>query len=120
MLSVSGILIIERRKEQQEVNEKILILSSAKKCRVLLKNNFCWTVKPQRRFKISNILQSAQIDLQTHVLRLEIDFIPVYCEGYYGIGIGGKNHEDKRNQTGVFDRRKSIVPGGGSDRKSVV
>ncbi len=70
---MSGILIIERRKEQQEVNEKILILSPAKKCHVLLKNNFCWTVKPQRRFKNSNILQSAQIDLQTHVLRLEID-----------------------------------------------
>lgn len=47
MLSVSGILIIEFRKEQQEVNEKILILSPAKKCHMLLKNNFCWTVKPQ-------------------------------------------------------------------------
>ena len=23
-------------------------------------------------------------------LRLEIDFTPVYCEGYYGTGIGGE------------------------------
>jgi hypothetical protein len=39
--------------------------------------------------KNSNILQSAQIDLQTRILRLEIDFIPVYFEGYYGTQIGG-------------------------------
>ncbi len=46
-----------------------------------------------QRLRISNILHNAQIDLQTHVLRLEIDFIPVYCEGYYGTGIGESDEE---------------------------
>ncbi len=56
-----------------------------------------------QRLRISNIPQSAQINLQTHALRLEIDFKPVYLEGYYGTGISNIPQSAQINlQTQVF------------------